>query len=75
MKKEKLNNDLCNIHLKAAQEWGNTWYTILNSIHDSINHELEKKYKIIVIKLKKLVQMQTKKKKRLSRTVLPTSHQ
>ena len=46
-KKEKLNNDLYNIHLKAAQEWGNTWYIILDSIHDSINHELEKKYKTI----------------------------
>jgi hypothetical protein len=42
-KKEKLNNELYNIHLKAAQEWGNTWYIILDSIHDSINHELEKK--------------------------------
>jgi len=33
------------MQLKAAQEWGNTWYTILKSIHDSINQELERKYK------------------------------
>ena len=44
MKKEKLNNDLYKIHLKATQEWGNTWYTILNSIHESINQELELLY-------------------------------
>jgi hypothetical protein len=42
-KKEKPNNELYNIHLKAAQERGNTWYIILDSIHDPINHELEKK--------------------------------
>ena len=28
-KKQKLNNDLYKTHLKAAQEWGNSWYTIL----------------------------------------------
>ena len=44
-KKEKLNNDLYNTHLKAAQEWGNTWYIILDSIHDSTNQELEQKAK------------------------------
>jgi hypothetical protein len=44
MKKEKLNNDLCRIYLKATQEWGNIWYTILDSIHESINQELELLY-------------------------------
>jgi len=34
-------------HLKAAQEWGNMWYNIVDSIHDSVNHELEKKYRTI----------------------------
>ena len=28
-KKQKLNNDPYKTHLKAAQEWGNSWYTIL----------------------------------------------
>ena len=43
MRKEKLNN-LCRIQLKAAQDWGNTWYTFLDSIHGSINQELELLY-------------------------------
>ena len=57
-KKEKLNKDLYNIHLKAAQEWRNTWNIILDSIHKLINEELEKKYKTTDIKLKKLVKTQ-----------------
>ena len=31
-KKQKLNRDLYNAHLKAAQEWGNMWHTIMKSI-------------------------------------------
>ena len=50
-----------NIHLKAAQEWGNTWYIILDSIYESINQELERKYKTVEEKNKKnLVHTQTK---------------
>jgi hypothetical protein len=30
----KLSNQLYIIHLQVAQEWGNTWYTILDPIHD-----------------------------------------
>jgi len=30
---------LYKIHLKAAQEWGNAWYIILDSIIDSTNNE------------------------------------
>ena len=41
MKKEKLNNEFYRIHLKAAQDWGNIWYIILDSIHNSINQQLE----------------------------------
>ena len=59
--KEKLNNDLYRIHLKAAQERGSTWHVSLDSIHESINQEWEKKYKTIEEKLKKLVHTQTKK--------------
>jgi hypothetical protein len=51
---------LYNIHLEAAQEWGNTWYIILDSIHESINQELERKYKNIDMKLKKGAHTQTK---------------
>ena len=53
-KKQKLNNDLYKIPLRAAQEWGNSWYTILDSVIDSTNLELERKYKTIDAKLKKL---------------------
>jgi hypothetical protein len=50
-KKQKLNNDLYKIHLKPAQEWSNMWYTILDSINDVVNHDLEKKYKSIDMKI------------------------
>jgi hypothetical protein len=36
------------------------WYTILDSIHESINQEIEKKYKAIDMKLCKLMKTQTK---------------
>lgn len=39
IKKEKLNQ-LYRIHLKAAHALGNTWYIVLDSIHESINQEL-----------------------------------
>jgi len=58
-KKQKLNRDLYDIHLKAAQEWGNIWYSILDSIHDTINQESEKKYKTISTKLNQLSKTQT----------------
>ena len=45
IKKEKLSKELYNIHLKAVREWGNTWYLILDSIHEPINQEMENKYK------------------------------
>jgi hypothetical protein len=40
-KKEELNNYLCKTHLQAAQNWGSIWYIILESLHESINQELE----------------------------------
>ena len=52
-KKQKLNNELYKIHLKAAQEWGNSWYTILDSVIESTNLKLERKYKTIDAKLNK----------------------
>jgi hypothetical protein len=47
------------IHLKAAQEWGNMWYTILDSILEVTNHELEKKYRTTGMKFKKLEKTQS----------------
>jgi hypothetical protein len=58
-KKERLNQELYNAHLKAAQEWGSVWYTILESIHSSLNSEMEKKHKSLDMKINKLVQTQT----------------
>ena len=51
-KKQQLNNTLYKIHLKAAQEWGNSWYIILHSIIDSTNLKLERKYRTTDNKLK-----------------------
>jgi len=60
-KKQQLNNTLYKIHLKAAQEWGNAWYIILDSIMDSTNNEMESKYRTIDNKLNKLIKIQNQK--------------
>jgi hypothetical protein len=74
-KKDKLNKELYNIHLKAAQEWGNSWYLILDSIHESINQEMEKKYKNINQQMTKLgKQKQTNIHPRTSQALLPSFH-
>ena len=59
--KGKLNRELYRIHLQAANEWCSNWYSIKNSIHESINHEIESKYKIMDNKINKLVRDQTNK--------------
>lgn len=41
-KRQKFNKYLYRIHLLAPQEWGIMWYTILDSILDATNHELER---------------------------------
>jgi len=58
-KKQKLNRDLYNAHLKAAQEWGNMWHTIMDSILFSVNREADKKYRTINAKLNQLSKTQT----------------
>jgi len=60
-KKDKLNQDLCTLHLRAAQEWGSMWPKIQNSIHESLNYEMEQKYKTLDMKIRKLVHTQTQK--------------
>ena len=40
MKKEKLNKELYQVHLKVAQEWGNTWHIIRNGIYENINKNI-----------------------------------
>jgi hypothetical protein len=41
MKKEKLNNALYKVHLKAAQGWGKTSHPIEKSINGSLNKQLK----------------------------------
>ena len=60
-KKEKLNHELYKIHLRMAQEWDNTWHIIHDSILNSLNKEMEKKYKSIEDKINRLTLNQTKK--------------
>ena len=60
-KKEKLNKRLYITHLRAAQEWGNTWHIIQESILESVNKEMEKKYNVLEDKLNKLTLKQSKK--------------
>jgi hypothetical protein len=56
-KKGKLN-ELYKAHLMAAQEWGSVWDSILMSIHESLNREMERKYKALDTKIGKLTQTQ-----------------
>ena len=58
-KKEKLNKELYYANLKAGHEWGNSWSIILDSVHGSINNEMEKKCKTINQKMEKLEGIQT----------------
>jgi hypothetical protein len=54
LKKEKLNKELYSVHLKAAKGWGNSWFIIVDSIRESINYEMERKYETMSQKLQKL---------------------
>ena len=40
VKKEKLNNELYKVELKAAQEWGRCWYPIQKAIIGTLNKEI-----------------------------------
>jgi hypothetical protein len=60
-KKELLNQELYNTHLRAAQEWGSAWHIIQDSILESINIIMEKKYKSLDDKLNKLALKQNNK--------------
>jgi hypothetical protein len=56
--KNKINKELYRAHLEVAQEWGNLWYLILESVQESINTEMDKKYKNIYQKLDRLERIQ-----------------
>jgi len=46
-KKDKINRELYELHLKAAKEWGGMWQTIHNFINGKLNHDMEKKYRTL----------------------------
>jgi len=61
LKKENFN---CGLHLavlSAAQVWGKTWYVIENYINKSVNEELQRKYRTMDEKLKKISNIQKDK--------------
>jgi hypothetical protein len=60
-KKELLNLELYTCHIQATNEWGKEWYIIHEPIQDSINLEMEKKYKTMDDKINKLIQYQMNK--------------
>jgi hypothetical protein len=60
-KNEKLNQELQATHIKEANEWGNLWTIIQSSINDSLNHEMEQKYKSLDNKMNKLARTQNQK--------------
>jgi len=63
MKKDKLDKQLYQIHLRVAQGWGNSWHTIRNSIYEAINKNMDRKYHIIKQKLSKLEHTQVSTRK------------
>jgi hypothetical protein len=62
-KKDKLNLDLYNIHLKATKKWGRVWDIILPSVIHTLNLGMEKRYKQLDLKINKLVATHTEKPK------------
>ena len=58
IKKEKLNYELYQTHLKLAKEGGKCWYLIQESTIDSLNFQLVSKYKTLDKKLTDLAQKQ-----------------
>jgi hypothetical protein len=64
-KKDLLNKKLYQIHLQAAQEWGNTWYTIRDYIHNDIIEDLNRKHNTLKQKLNRLEHTQTSTPKHL----------
>ena len=53
-KKDKLNREHYQHHLKATKEWGRMWPTIYNSTNEKVNHDVVKKYKTLDSKINKL---------------------
>ena len=54
LKKEKINEQLYNIHLKLTHEWNNLWHIILEQIDTTLNKGIQKKYRTLNRKLETL---------------------
>jgi len=59
-KKEILNRELYRSHLQVAQEWGKWWDPIHESIIQKINTEMERNYRAMDEKIRRLTQTQAR---------------
>jgi hypothetical protein len=55
IKKGKTSKSVYEVYLKAALNWGKSWYIILESANKTYNQDPERKYKILDEKLNRLV--------------------
>jgi len=62
-KKEMLNREVYRRHLQVAQEWSSWWDVIHESTLQEINTEMDRKYKRMDDKTKRLTQNQAQKPK------------
>jgi len=62
-KKDTINRELYKCHLQAAHEWGNNWTYIQECITHKINKHIEKKYKTMEEKIRRLKQSSTHNQK------------
>jgi hypothetical protein len=46
-KKDKLNREHNEHHLKGAKDWGRMWQTIHNSVNEKLHHDMEKECKTL----------------------------
>jgi len=70
--KDKINKDLYKANLKLAQVWGNPWLPILETVQESMNSIMDKKYKNIH---EKLSELERERKKNVIITIISTPEQ
>ena len=70
--KDKINKDLYKENLKLAQVWGNPWLPILETVQESMNSIMDKKYKNIH---EKLSELERERKKNVIITIISTPEQ
>jgi hypothetical protein len=60
IKKQHLNKQLYQVHLKLSNTWGNSWNLIEQSLNEKIRKDIDEKYQCINTKLEKLKRTQLK---------------